>query len=232
MSDKYYILRVEHLQKVCYVVLGDIPGFKALKIVDEIHSYFEKNSIDIFTALFFVSFDVYQRWLQILVSENLIEINAGKNAALDEVQLSSLKSHATSIKYELEIEPHASIRSYTCDIPEIAKNLFNEWFNGIKSDKRKEKEMSDNTVSPILSVVKERIKQLKQLELDMDTIKSDIQKHRDAIGELSFKHNELNEDICHINDRIHHLCDQAVIEDGVTREYIRRFLEERGYQQY
>jgi len=232
MSDKYYIIRVEDLQKVCYVILGDVPGFKALKTVDEIHSYFEKNNIDISTTAFFVSFDIYQKWLQILVSEDLIEINSSDNAVLDDVQLSSIKRHATAIKYELEIEPHASIRSYTCDIPEIAKNLFNEWFNGIKSDKRKKKEMSDNTVSPILSVVEERIKQLKQLELDMDTIKSDIQKHRDAIGELSFKHNELNEDICHINDRIHHLCDQAIIRNGCNREYIRRFLEERGYQQY
>ncbi len=43
MSNEYYILRVNHLQKVCYVILGDVPGFKALKTVNEIRSYFEKK---------------------------------------------------------------------------------------------------------------------------------------------------------------------------------------------
>lgn len=229
MSDKYYIIRVEDLQKVCYIILGDVPGFKALKTVDEIHSYFEKNSIGISTTAFFVSFDAYQKWLQILVSEDLIDINAGKNAALDDVQLSSIKRHATAIKYELEIEPHASIRSYTCDIPEIAKNLFNEWFNGVQSDKRKEKEMSDNRVSPSLSKIEKRIEQLKQLERNNDDLELEILKHRNKIEELSFKRDELNEDIRHINERIRHLLNQARIEEGFTEEYLSRFIKERGY---
>jgi hypothetical protein len=42
-TDNYYILRVNYLQKVCYVILGDVPGFKALKTIDEIRSYFEKK---------------------------------------------------------------------------------------------------------------------------------------------------------------------------------------------
>jgi len=227
MSTEYWILRVNYLQKVCYVILGDVPEFKTLKIVNEIRSYLEINNIDISTSLFPVAFDVYQKWLCLLVSEDLIAINSSHGSVLDDRRLSSIKRHVTSIKYELEIEPNATIRTYNHDTPE---KIFNEWFNDVsQSDKRKEKEMSDNTVSPILSMIEERIKQLKQLECDMDTIKSDIQKHRDVIGELSFKHNELNEDICHINDRINLLLKQARIEEGFTEEYLSRFIKERGY---
>lgn len=228
MSTEYYILSVNHLQKVCYILLGDVTVFKALAISDEIHSYFEKNNINIFSELFSVSFNVYQEWLQILISQDLIEMNSLYGPVLNDIRLSSIKHHISSIRYGLEIEPNATIRTYNCDTPE---KIFNEWFNDVSSsDKRKEKGMSDNTVSPILSVIEERIKQLKQLECDMDTIKSDIQKHRDVIGELSFKHNELNEDICHINDRINLLLKQARIEEGFTEEYLSRFLKEHGFK--
>ncbi len=172
---------------------------------------------------------MYHIFLQLLVSEDLIDINAGKDSVLDDTQLSSIKKHATSIKYELEIEPHASVRSYTCDIPEIAENLFNEWFNGNQSNKQKDNKMPYDTVSPALSKIEERIKQLKQLERDSDTIELDIQQHRNAIEGLSFKRDELNEDIRHINERIRQLLNQARIEEGFTEEYLSRFIKERGY---
>jgi len=139
-------------------------------------------------------------------------------------------------------------------LSEIAKCEFDEWysvaektdtvhiyhsvdgvvttyFKSIKSDATEKKAMSNNTGSSILSTIEERIKQLKQLELDMDSIKSDIQKHRDAIGELSYKHNELYEDTCHINSRIHQLIKQALITDGFTEEYVHRFLKKHGYKE-
>ncbi len=227
MSTEYYILRVNYLQKVCYVILGDVPGFKTLKIANEIRSYFEINNIDISTALFSVSFDFYQIWIQLLVSEDLIEMNSSYGSVLEDTRLSSIKRHIASIKYELEIEPNATIRTYNCDTPE---KIFNEWFDGVsQSDKRKEKEMSDNTVSPALSKIEERIKQLKQLERDSDTIELDIQQHKNAIEGLLFKHDELTEDIRHINERIRQLLNQAMIEEGFTEEYLSRFIKERGY---
>ena len=90
--------------------------------------------------------------------------------------------------------------------------------------------MSDNTVSPALSKIEERIKQLKQLERDNDDVALDIRKHRNAIEELTFKLDELGEDILHVRDRIRYLCDQAVTREGFTEEYIRRFLKERGFK--
>lgn len=229
MSDKYYIIRVEHVQKVCYVILGDVPVFKAIKIIDEIHSYFEKNNVDICTSLFFVSFDVYQKWLQILVSEDIIKINVGKSAVLDETQLSSLKSHATSIKYELEIEPHASFRSYTCDIPEIAENLFNEWFNGAQSDKQKKKGMPDNTVSPALSKIRIRIQDLERLKNNRSTVECDMTTHQNMIDKLTYRLNEINEDIIHTQNRIAILRKEA-IEEGYDEWFIDRSLKEMGYK--
>ena len=227
-TDNYYILRVNYLQKVCYIILGDVPGFKAQKIMDEIRSYFEKNNIDISSFLFHVSSDFYQVWLQLLIMEDLIDMDAGKDPVFDVVKL---KRHATSIKYELEIEPNATIRSYTCDIPEIAENLFNEWFDDVsKSDKRKEKEMSDNTVSPALSKIEKRIERLKQLESNNDDLELEIQRHRIAIEGLSFEHDELSEDIRHTNERIRHLLNQARIEEGFTEEYLSRFLKEHGFK--
>ena len=228
MSDNYWIIRVNHLQKVCYIILGDVPGFKVLKAVDEIKSYFGKNNVDISTSWFAVSLNMYEIWLRLFVAEDLIDMNTGKDSVFDVMEI---KSYATSVKYELEIEPHASIRSYTCDIPEIAENLFNEWFNDdSQSDKRKEKEMSDNTVSPTLSKIAERIKQLKQLERDSGNVAFNIQKHKNAIKELTFKLDELGEDILHVRDRIGDLCSQAMIKEGFTEEYLSRFLKEHGFE--
>lgn len=228
MNEEYWIIRVNHLQKVCYIILGDVPGFKVTKAVDEIKSYFGKNNVDISTSWFAVSLNMYEIWLRLFVAEDLIDMNTGKDSVFDVMEI---KSYATSVKYELEIEPHASIRSYTCDIPEIAENLFNEWFNNVsQSDKRKEKEMSDNTVSPTLSKIAERIKQLKQLERDSGNVAFNIQKHKNAIKELTFKLDELGEDILHVRDRIGDLCSQAMIKEGFTEEYLSRFLKEHGFE--
>jgi hypothetical protein len=226
MSDKYYIIRVEHVQKVCYVILGDVPVFKSIKIIDEIHSYFEKNNVDICTSLFFVSFDVYQKWLRLMVAEDLIEIDSSDNAVLDETQLSSLKSHATSIKYELEIELHASIRSYTGD---IAENLFNEWFNGAQSDKQKKKGMPDNTVSPALSKIRIRIQDLERLKNNRSTVECDMITHQNMIDKLTYRLNEINEDIIHTQNRIAILRKEA-IEEGYDEWFIDRSLKEMGYK--
>ena len=229
MSTEYWIIRVNYSQKVCYVILGDVPVFKAIKIVSEIRSYFEINNIDISAFLFHVSFDVYQMWLQLLNLEDLIAMISSHGSVLDDIRLSSVKHHITSIKYELEIEPNATIRTYNYATPET---IFNEWFNDVSpSDKRKEKEMSDNTVSPSLSKIEKRIEQLNQLEHDNNSIELKIQQHKNALEKLSFEHDELSMDIANVHDRIHHLCDQAIIGEGFTREYIRRFLKERGYQQ-
>lgn len=228
MSTDCYIIRVYYLQKVCYVIIGDVPGFKALKIVDEIRSYFEINNIDISTSLFSVSFDIYKKWIQLLVSEDLIEMDSLYDAVLDDAQLPLVKNYITSTKYELELEPNATIRTYNYDTPE---KIFNEWFNDIsQSDKRKEKEMSDNTVSPALSKIEERIKQLKQLERDSGDVVLDIQKHKNAIENLTFQLDELGEDILHVRNRIGNLCSQAMIGEGFTEEYIRQFLKERGFK--
>ena len=229
MSDEYWLLRANYLQKVCYVILVDVPNFKVTAIVNQIFSYFEKNNVDIFISYFPVSFDFYKKWIQLFVSEDLIAMDSKYDSVFDDTQLSSIKNHITSTKYELEIEPNATIRIYNGNTSEM---IFNEWFNDVSSsDKRKEKGMSDNTVSPALSKIEERMNQLKQLERDNNTVEVDIQQHKNAIEALSFKRDELNEDILHVRSRIQYLCGQAMVEEGFTEDYIHQFLKARGYKQ-
>ena len=186
MSDKYYIIRVQHVQKVCYIVLGDVLGFKVPKAVDEIKSYFGKNNVDISTSWFAVSLNMYQIWLRLIIAEDLIDMNTGKDSVFDVMEM---KSYATSVKYELEIEPHASIRSYTCNIPEIAKNLFNEWFNDDKTDEQNEKETV--TTNPEFMDCEKRID---------DVLSGDTKPLEDFIADHHFTNSmESNEEISDIS---------------------------------
>ena len=207
MSTEYWIIRVNYSQKVCYVILGDVPVFKAIKIVDEIRSYSEINNIDFSTSLFPVAFGAYQKWLCLLVSEDLIEINLSGNKVFDDSKLSTLKSHITSIKYELEIEPNATIQSYTCDISEIAENLFNEWFGDVHPDKQEESH--DISISEVLYKLRDRIDEVLTLQKDYDKLKREIQERRDAIAELEFDLDKLGIDILNNESRIELLFKKA-----------------------
>jgi len=102
-------------------------------------------------------------------------------------------------------------------------------YHFINSTERNE-EMSYNKVSPAISKIEERIKQLKQLERDSNDVSLDIQKHKNAIEELTFKLDELGEDILHVRYRIGDLCSQAIIGEGFTEEYLSQFLKEHGFK--
>ncbi len=57
--------------------------------------------------------------------------------------------------------------------------------------------------SAALSKIEEIIKQLKQLKDVKNTIKRDIIKHRDAMEELAFQLDEINEDVICLRSRIY-----------------------------
>lgn len=225
-GEYFYILRlrfIEPVPKMFYVLLDKDSRNNIIDVNNHIQEALRGKNIVALLSILQKPNDEFDEWYSVAYSEDVLRVCKKPLHFLKYMVLRGLEGRA---KLGLGISEIIRIYHSTEGIVDAyLKSIQNQ------SDKRKEKRMSDNRISPALSKIAERIKQLKQLECNSDDVALDIQKHKNAIEELTFKLDELGEDILHVRNRIGDLCSQAMIREGFTEEYIRQFLKERGYQQ-